>query len=549
MKPRNLGFGALAGGLLVAPMIAVMYLVDKWVNLSFPPFDVFDWIARILPGPVVTFGIDLMIDVLGVIGMSVADTAKTAEQVIAILMFLAGGVVATIVVFALVERWERLRAWPKLGYLIGAVVGVPIALITANIAQSTVNPSMIFVWTLLLFLTWGATSVRVALRLLISTQPAAALEGGPEEEVSVQVLGRRQFLIRMGVATATITVAGSGIGRMLSVTESRARESELEAMEAKVPGSGPMIELPNEGDPVKPALGTRPEYTAVRDHYQVFIRSEPTMIDGDTWELPITGLVDNPMTMNLDYIMSNYEPRSEFITLTCISNRIGGDLISTTYWTGASLQEILADVEPTSEARYLFISSGDGFYETVDLNFVAEDERIMLAYAWDGRPIPFDHGFPLRIWLPDRYGMKQPKWITSIEVIGEYKPGYWVERNWDEVARIRTTSVIDTIAVDAAITEGDDKLVPIGGIAFAGVRGISKVEIQVDGEGPWHEAQLRKPLSEATWVIWRYDWPFSEGSHRFEVRTVEADGTAQLEERNPPRPSGATGLHDKSARL
>ena len=549
MKPQNLGFGALAGGLLVAPMIAVMYLVDKWVNLSFPPFDVFDWIARILPGPVVTFGIDLMIDVLGVVGMSVADTAKTAEQVIAILMFLAGGVVATIVVFALVERWERLRAWPKLGYLIGAVVGVPIALITANIAQSSVNPSVIFVWTLLLFLTWGATSVRVANRLTIAPQPAAALEGGPEEDVSVQVLGRRQFLIRMGVATATITVAGSGIGRMLSVTEGRARESELESMEAKVPGSGPMIELPNEGDPVKPALGTRPEYTAVRDHYQVFIRSEPTMIDGDTWDLPITGLVDNPMTMNLDYIMSNYEPRSEFITLTCISNRIGGDLISTTYWTGASLQEILADVEPTSEARYLFITSGDGFYETVDLNFVAEDERIMLAYAWDGRPIPFDHGFPLRIWLPDLYGMKQPKWITGIEVIGEYKPGYWVERNWDEVARIRTTSVIDTVAADAAITEGDDKLVPIGGIAFAGVRGISKVEIQVDGEGPWHEAQLRKPLSEATWVIWRYDWPFSEGSHRFEVRCVEADGAAQLEESNSPRPSGATGLHDKSARL
>ena len=103
--------------------------------------------------------------------------------------------------------------------------------------------------------------------------------------------------------------------------------------------------------------------------------------------------------------------------------------------------------------------------------------------------------------------------------------------------------------MDAAITEGEEKLIPIGGIAFAGVRGISKVEIQVDGEGPWHEAQLRKPLSEATWVIWRFDWPFSEGGHKFEVRTVEADGTAQLEESNPPRPSGATGYHDKSARL
>ena len=111
-------------------------------------------------------------------------------------------------------------------------------------------------------------------------------------------------------------------------------------MESKIPGGGPMIELPNEDDPVKPALGTRPEYTAVRDHYKVFIRSEPTLIDGATWALPITGLVANPLTLTLDDIMSRYDARSEFVTLSCISNRIGGDLISTTYWTGASLQEM-----------------------------------------------------------------------------------------------------------------------------------------------------------------------------------------------------------------
>ena len=544
MKLQNLGIGALVGTLLVAPMIAIMYVADKWIDLSFPPFDVFDWIARILPGPVVTFGIDLMIDVLRLIGVSVADTAKTAEQAIAILSFLAGGVVVTIVVFAMVERWERLRTWPSLGYVIGAVAGMPVALVTAYIAQSSLNPVWIFLWTLLLFLAWGAAAVRVAGRTLVTPRSSVALDSEPGGSASVQVLGRRKFLIVLGGTTATITVAGSGVGRMLSVAESRARD-----MESKVPGGGPMIELPNEDDPVKPALGTRPEYTAVRDHYKVFIRSEPTLIDGATWALPITGLVANPLTLTLDDIMSRYEPRSEFVTLSCISNRIGGDLISTTYWTGASLQEILADAEPTSEARYLFITSGDGFYETVDLDFVAQDDRIMLAYAWDGRPIPFDHGFPLRVWLPDRYGMKQPKWITGIEVIGEYRPGYWVERNWDEVARVRATSVIDTVAVDSHITEGGQKLVPVGGIAYAGVRGISKVEIQVDGEGPWYEAQLREPMSEATWVIWRYDWPFSEGSHTLEVRCVEADGTPQIEDSNQPRPSGATGLHSKSAQV
>ena len=550
MKLQAFGWGALAGVLLLAPMIAVMYVADKLLHLSFPPFDVFDWIARILPGPVITFGIDLMIDVLRFFGLSVADTAKTAEQAIAILIFLAGGTVSTIIVFILVHRWERLRIWPLSGLVIGAIAGIPITLITADIAQSSVHPAWIIVWTLFLFLTWGVVAVRIAIRLLIGRQPAPALpQVTGDETASVQVLGRRQFLIRVGATAATITVAGAGIGQLLSASASRAREDELASMQTKMPGSGPMIELPNENDPVKPALGTRPEYTAVRDHYKVFIRSQPTMIDGASWNLPITGLVENPTTFTLDDIMALYEPRSEFVTLTCISNRIGGSLISTTHWTGASLQNILADVKPTSDARYLFITSGDGFYETVDLDLIANDERIMLAYAWDGRPIPFDHGFPLRIWLPDRYGMKQPKWITGIEVIGEYKPGYWVERNWDEVARIKTTSVIDTVAVDATITDGDQKLVPIGGIAFAGVRGISKVEVQIDGAGPWQEAELRKPLSEATWVIWRYDWPLSEGHHSFEVRCVEADGTQQIVERDPPRPSGATGLHSKTAQV
>ena len=208
----------------------------------------------------------------------------------------------------------------------------------------------------------------------------------------------------------------------------------------------------------------------------------------------------------------------------------------------------MADAKVRPEARYLIITSGDGFYETVDLDLIASDDRIMLAYAWDGKPIPFDHGFPLRIWLPDLYGMKQPKWITNIEVTGEYRPGYWVERNWDEVARVKATSVIDTVAVNSIEESGGQMLVPVGGIAFAGARGISMVEVKVDG-GPWREAQLRAPLSETTWVIWRYEWPFEEGTHTFEVRCSEADGTPQIEEEKGNRPDGASGIHSRKTKM
>jgi hypothetical protein len=234
------------------------------------------------------------------------------------------------------------------------------------------------------------------------------------------------------------------------------------------------------------------------------------------------------------------------VTLSCISGRVGTGLISTTQWTGVSMQEILAEAGLQADARYLRITSGDGFYETVDLDLIAADERIMLCYAWDGNTLPVDHGFPLRIWLPDRFGMKQPKWITGMEVTAEYTEGYWVERNWDEVAQVKTTSVIDTVAVDHVIEMGDEKRVPIGGIAFAGARGISKVEVRVDG-GDWQSAELRAPLSETTWVIWRYEWPFAAGDHLFEVRCAEADGTPQIEETRKNRPSGATGIHSVEA--
>ena len=545
MKTQSIGLGALVGGLLTVPMVALMYLADKWLNLSFAPYDIFDWIARILPGPVVTFGIDLMIDSLETLGLNVAATAKTAENTLAVLTFAIAGIVATVIVYGVVGC-RLAGSGPGLGLLLGAVLGLPIAIISASMAQSSTPVSFIFLWVLGVFCVWGVATVATARRLLPQCSSTTIGPSAQEETRSVEVVGRRQFLIQMGAATATVTVFGTGLGRVLEIDERNRLEAELEAIKANMPKTASVIDLPNENDLLKPALGTRPEYTAVRDHYKVFIRSEPTVIDGATWTLPITGLVNNPVELTLDDFRTRYEARNEFVTLSCISNRVGGPLIGTTYWTGASLRDILADVRPQGDARYLLITSGDGFYETVDLDLIDSDDRIMLAYNWDGGPIPFDHGFPLRIWLPDRYGMKQPKWITGIEVIGQYKEGYWVERGWSKEAIVKATSVVDTVAVDSVIQDGDRKLVPIGGIAYAGARGISKVEVRLDDEPKWREAELRTPLSDVTWVIWRYGWPFGEGRHDFHVRCVEADGTLQIEEDGPPRPDGASGIHTKS---
>ena len=534
--------GALAGVLLTAPLTGLLYLVDKLAGLPFVPFALFDWIGRVLPGPVVTFGIDLMIDGMLTVGMSVAAAAKTAEQVAAVLLFFFIGVVLAAIFFSIMKS-RSIDARPIFGVVVGVVFGLPMLAVSLPMGLSTVNPVITVIVLLVLFIAWGLAFIPLYHRMLLSSDSLTT-----EDEVRwAKSINRRQFLIRLGAATATITVLSGGIGGVLARSERR-QVSEAIATTMDPSDENKRSPFPNDGDPVAPAPGTRPEYTEVEDHYQVFIRTEPTMIDINTWSLPITGLVDNPLTLSLDDIQNNYEARDQYVTLSCISGRIATSLISTTWWTGVSLQKILADAQVRDEARYLIITSGDGFYETVDLDLIASDERIMLAYAWDGHPIPFDHGFPLRIWLPDHYGMKQPKWITGIEVTDEYKDGYWVERSWDKAALVKTTSVIDTVAVNDIIDSDGQRLVPVGGIAFSGDRGISRVEVQVDN-GPWQEAQLRAPLSETTWVIWRYDWPFQKGKHTFAVRCAEGDGTPQIEEERGNRPSGATGIHRRKTKI
>ena len=499
-----------------------------------------------LPGPIVTFGIDLMIDGLRLVGLSVAAAAKTGEQATAISLLLLIGVGGGVLFFGIAKARS---AQPGItsGLAAGTLFGLPMAAVSLPMGQSTVNPIITFLVLMVLFLVWGISFVPAYGRLVSIKSSKPELAAVAEDVRSVSTIDRRQFLVRLGAATATITVLSGGLGAILAQNERRQLDQTiLGSMDkSEMPIRAP---FPNASDPLVPAPGTRSEYTEVEDHYQVFLRTKPTFIDIATWSLPITGLVDNSLVLSLDDIMHNYQSRDQYVTLSCISGRIGTTLISTTWWTGVSLQKILADVQPQSAARYLIITSGDGFYETVDLELIASDERIMLCYAWDGKPIPFDHGFPLRIWLPDRYGMKQPKWITGMEITKEYQPGYWVERGWDEVAQVKSTSVIDNIVVDYIIDKDNKKVVPIGGIAFAGARGISKVEVRVDG-GPWEEAQLRAPLSETTWVIWRFDWPFQEGDHTFEVRCAEADGTPQIEEKQGNRPSGATGIHSRKTNM
>ena len=137
------------------------------------------------------------------------------------------------------------------------------------------------------------------------------------------------------------------------------------------------------------------------------------------------------------------------------------------------MQDFLALVKPKPEATHIKISGADGFYEYLALDVIKNDQTVMLAYSFEDQPLPQRNGFPLRVHVPDRYGMKQPKWIIEMEFVSAWEPGYWVERGWSQEARVRATSVLDTVATSSTYTKDGKQYVPIGGIAWAGTRGIS----------------------------------------------------------------------------
>jgi DMSO/TMAO reductase YedYZ molybdopterin-dependent catalytic subunit len=294
---------------------------------------------------------------------------------------------------------------------------------------------------------------------------------------------------------------------------------------------------------ITPAPGTRPEVTSNEDFYRIDINTRPPVIDGATWQLEVAGLFSAARNLTIDDFMA-FEPVTQPITLSCISNRIGGDLISTGYWTGVRLRDVLQELQLQPEAGALYVEAEDGFYETVVAADMM-DERTLLVYGMNGETLPIEHGFPLRIYIPNRYGMKQPKWIVRIEAMEAWAPGYWVDRGWSREARPHVVSVVDTVAVDAL----NDGKIPVGGIAWAGDRGIQKVEVQVD-DGDWIEAQLRKPpLGTLTWVQWRYDWPAESGRHTFTVRATDGTGMLQVAEETGVRPDGATGYHSRTENI
>ncbi len=542
LRRPTIWLGALVGGLLTSVLTAALYLADQVAGLPFIPFDLFDFVSRLLPGPLLTFGIDRMVDIITVFNLGeTSAAAKNAELLMALAAFIALGIVVAVFGFGIMNRRETAARSVTPGLALGLAFGAIMMLLSAQVNLTATAPELAQVgWVILAFAAWG-TAVSWIYNDLAHSEAKTKTDETTGETIVIEPLDRRQFMVRIGGASAVLTVVGAGLGALAG---GRGGEGKVVSSASVVPEG----ELPNINDDLTPAPGTRPEYTPLDEHYRIDISARPPVLDSNEWRLEVSGLVDNPVNLSLQELYDKFDRIDRFITLSCISNRIGGTLISTTKWSGFSVQDFLALVQPQADAVALKITGADNFDEYVMLDLIESDERIMFAYEWDDQPLKQKHGFPLRIYIPDRYGMKQPKWIKSIEFVDAWAEGYWVRRSWSKDAIVNTTSVVDAVATNAIVKDDEGYIVPIGGIAYAGAKQVSRVEVSVNG-GEWQAAQLRQPLSELTWVIWRYDWRFQEGDFKFEVRAYDgADDLQSLESRGT-RPDGATGVHSKRATM
>jgi DMSO/TMAO reductase YedYZ molybdopterin-dependent catalytic subunit len=291
----------------------------------------------------------------------------------------------------------------------------------------------------------------------------------------------------------------------------------------------------NDGNGVFPNMnGLAREITPVPDFYVVSKNAFDPQVNGDKWRLEIAGMVDRPLS--LTYAEVRALPHVEqYATLECISNEVGGNLIGNALWRGVRLKDLIEKAGLRPGVVDIVLRASDDYSDSIPLDR-AMGEGTILVYDMNGQPLSPIHGYPLRVIVPGIYGMKNVKWITRIEAVDYDLKGYWQRRGWDDRAEYKTMSRID-------VPTGDVKTdTEIAGVAFAGDRGIGKVEISVDGGSSWDAAEIKPALSPFTWVLWHKLWkPDRKGRYSLVVRATDGRGNTQTSQPAPPAPDGSSG--------
>jgi DMSO/TMAO reductase YedYZ molybdopterin-dependent catalytic subunit len=351
---------------------------------------------------------------------------------------------------------------------------------------------------------------------------------------------RRRFLILSGSLAVGSVVVGS-IGRAL-----------LQNAHSQEPVTADLPPASLEPAPLQPDTslavdGITPIVVPNDDFYRIDTSLLAPRVNVATWSVTVKGMVDRTVTLTYDELaaMPIFE---QYVTIACVSNEIGGNLVGNALWRGVHLRQVLAMAGVHPGATQIVGRSVDGFTVGFPTAWAMDPSRDpMIALGMNGQPLPVEHGYPARLIVPGLYGyVSATKWLAEIELTTlEAFDAYWIPRGWAKEAPILTQSRIDVPRDGASLGAGP---VAIAGVAWAPDRGVSKVEVRID-QGAWLPATLSAPLSKATWVQWRAGWDATAGDHTIEVRATDGKGEVQTDQVTPPPPDGARGHHTIRVRV
>ena len=488
----SLGVSELAAGLLGLPS-----LIEGMGN----------WVIDVVPTPVKEWAI---------------ATFGTNDK----LVLLVGIIVVTILLGAVVGVFARDRFGIAIAVFVGfAAIGALAALNDPNVSLGlAVIPAGLAAITGLAALKWLYAR---------GDEPARA----PDDERAPQDVSRRGFVIGLGALVGVAALSG-GIGRALVDRATRSvsgrADVALPAAAEALPAVPEAAELGVEG------------LSSVITPNEIFYRIDTAFlgvprVDVQEWALTIEGRVDRPYSLSY-FDLLDMPLVEKDVTLSCVSNEVGGELVGNARWLGVPLAEVLDRAGVRDEAQQLVGRSVDDFTVGFPVEAVYDGRDALIAVGMNGEPLPMEHGFPARLVVAGLYGyVSATKWLSSIELTGwDDFDAYWIPRGWAKEAPIKTQSRIDTPSQGASTAPGRRQ---VAGVAWAPHRGISKVEVKLGEDAEWVEARLAESLSDNCWRQWVVDWDAPAGTHRLQVRATDGEGQLQTDELRPPAPDGATGWH------
>ncbi|MEH3088448.1 MAG: molybdopterin-dependent oxidoreductase [Microbacterium arborescens] len=514
-------WSALAGIVSAAAFLAVAELVALLVaRESSPILAVGAFVIDIVPQPlkefaIATFGEADKVVLLGSLGLAVVIAAAIGgilqyfARPFGIVVIVIAGALSTAAIVTRTGASAFAAAPPVVGTLVGCAVLV--LLITR-----------LRVWS-------GEVAATSATRVESGGSVETVETGAPAS----RGVGRRSFLLVTGGVGLAAVVVGIG-ARMLNATSA---SIDAARRELRLPEPRTTVTIPDGAE--FEVDGLSPLITPNADFYRVDTALTVPSVDPATWRLVIDGMVDKRVELSFDDLVGM--GLDEYaVTLTCVSNEVGGGLVGNAIWQGVPIRDILKMAGPQAGADMVLSRSVDGYTASTPLESLTDDGLdAIFAVAMNGEPLPLEHGFPVRMVVPGLYGyVSATKWVTELKVTTfDADEAYWTPRGYAAQAPIKFASRVDTPRTGKPVAAGT---VAVAGVAWAQTVGIERVEVRID-DGDWQPATLSNPINADTWVQWMMPWEATAGTHYVEVRAINKNGETQTEERAPIAPDGSSG--------